>query len=71
MKLPRANVEQSHNYTFTWDPNPNWSHFFAYGPEIQQYFENFAERHGSKRYIKLNSKVIEARWDEAQGIWKL
>ncbi|KAK5128236.1 hypothetical protein LTR85_002903 [Meristemomyces frigidus] len=59
----------SHNYTFTWDPNPDWSHFFAYGPEIQQYFENFAERHGSKRYIKLNSKVLEASWDEGQAVW--
>lgn len=66
-----AEPHQSHNYTFTWDPNPDWSHFFAYGPEIQQYFENFAERHGSKRYMKLNSKVVEARWNEEQGIWKM
>ncbi|EPE24267.1 FAD/NAD(P)-binding protein [Glarea lozoyensis ATCC 20868] len=57
----------SHLYTFSWDPNPNWSHYFAYGPEIQKYFENFAERHGSKKYMKLNSKVIEARWNEAAG----
>lgn len=62
---------QSHNYTFTWDPNPDWSHFFAHGPEIQKYFENFAKRHGSERYMKLNTKVVEARWDEEQGIWKL
>jgi len=36
----------SHLYTFTFDPNPNWSHFFAYGDEIQRYFEDFADRHG-------------------------
>ena len=36
----------SHLYTFSWDPNPDWSHYFAYGGEIQQYFEGFAKRHG-------------------------
>ncbi|KXS94593.1 hypothetical protein AC578_1782 [Pseudocercospora eumusae] len=61
----------SHNYTFTWDPNPDWSHFFAYGPEIQQYFENFAKRHGSERYMKLNTKVVECQWDEDQGVWNI
>lgn len=33
-------------YTFTFDPNPDWSHYFAYGPEIQEYFEGFARRYG-------------------------
>lgn len=61
----------SHNYTFTWDPKPDWSHFFAYGPEIQRYFEDFAKRHGSERYMKLNTKVLEGRWDEEAGIWNL
>lgn len=36
----------SHDYNFTFDPKPDWSHFFAYGDEIQKYFEDFAERHG-------------------------
>ncbi|PMD29067.1 FAD/NAD(P)-binding domain-containing protein [Hyaloscypha variabilis F] len=59
----------SHLYTYSWDPNPNWSHYYAYGPEIQQYFERFAERHGSKQYMKLNTKIVEARWDEQEGKW--
>ncbi|KAI0170094.1 hypothetical protein BJ166DRAFT_608187 [Pestalotiopsis sp. NC0098] len=58
-------------YTFTWDQKPDWSHYFAYGDEIQRYFEDFAERHGSKQYMKLNTKVVEARWDEEKGIWDL
>ncbi|KAK5169773.1 uncharacterized protein LTR77_005751 [Saxophila tyrrhenica] len=61
----------SHNYTFSWDPKPDWSHFFAYGPEIQQYFVDFAKRHGSEKYMKLSTKVVEGRWDEEQGIWNL
>lgn len=61
----------SHLYTFSWDPKHDWTHYYAYGPEIQRYFEGFAERHGSKKYMKLNTKVLEARWDEDQGIWNL
>lgn len=61
----------SHLYTFSWDPKPDWSHYFAYGPEIQGYFEDFAARHGSRRYIKLSTKVLEARWDEEKGLWSL
>lgn len=58
-------------YTFSWDPKPDWSHYFAYGPEIQGYFEEFAERYGSKKYMKLNTKVLEGRWDEEKGLWSL
>lgn len=71
VELHQLNFAQSHNYTFTWDPNPDWSHFFAHGAEIQKYFENFADRHGSRKYMKLNSKVVEGRWDEEQGIWNM
>ncbi|KAH6672045.1 putative sterigmatocystin biosynthesis monooxygenase stcW [Halenospora varia] len=61
----------SHLYTFSWDPNPKWSHYFAYGGEIQRYFEDFAKRHGSEKYMKLNSKVVEARWNETEGKWTI
>jgi cation diffusion facilitator CzcD-associated flavoprotein CzcO len=61
----------SHLYSFSWDPNPNWSHYFAYGPEIQKYFEGFAERYDCKKYMKLNTKVVEVRWEEGKGIWHI
>ena len=58
-------------YSFSWDPNPEWSHYFAYGAEIQRYFEDFAERHGCKKYMKLNTKLVEGRWDEDRGVWNI
>lgn len=61
----------SHIYTFTFDPKPDWSHFFAYGDEIQRYFEDFADRHNTHRYIKLNTKVIEGCWNDDKGIWDI
>ncbi|KAH7121056.1 hypothetical protein B0J11DRAFT_55998 [Dendryphion nanum] len=61
----------SHDYNFTWDPKTDWSQFFASGAEIQKYFEGFAERHGSKKYMKLNSKITETQWDDEEGIWNI
>lgn len=61
----------SHLYTYSWDPKTDWSHYFAYGAEIQRYFESFADRHGSRKYMKLSTKVIECRWNEAAGTWNL
>ncbi|PVH95804.1 FAD/NAD(P)-binding domain-containing protein [Periconia macrospinosa] len=61
----------SHDYNFTWDPKPDWTQFFASGGEIQKYFEDFAERHGSKQYMSLNSKIEEAQWDDGEGVWNL
>lgn len=33
----------SHWYSFSFAPNPDWSHKFSYGPEIQAYMEKTAE----------------------------
>lgn len=61
----------SHLYTFTFDPNPDWSYYFAYGAEIQKYFEGFADRYGSRKYMKLNTKVVKARWDDDDAVWHI
>ncbi|EXJ70203.1 uncharacterized protein A1O5_06271 [Cladophialophora psammophila CBS 110553] len=58
-------------YTYSFDPNPNWSHYFAYGSEIQEYFEDFVRRYGIEKYMKLSTKVVEINWDANQGIWNI
>ncbi|KAK4936739.1 hypothetical protein LTR10_022463 [Elasticomyces elasticus] len=61
----------AHAYTYSFEPNPNWSTFYAYAPEIKRYFQDFAEKYGLMRYVQLNSKVVSAVWDEAQGMYKV
>ncbi|KPM37428.1 putative sterigmatocystin biosynthesis monooxygenase stcW [Neonectria ditissima] len=61
----------SHLYTYSWDPKPDWANYFAYGDEIQRYFEEFAEKNDLKKYMKLDTKVVEGRWDEDKGLWSL
>ncbi len=41
----------SHLYSYSFAPNPDWSHLYSPGPEIQAYFERVADQYGVMPYI--------------------
>ena len=53
----------AHSYTFSFEPKPDWSTFYAYAPEIKSYFEGFAKKHDLMPNVKLNSRVKSATWN--------
>ena len=59
----------SHWYSFTFAPNPNWSHKFSYGPEIQAYMEKTAADFDVLSVCRFNTSV-EAL-DYIDGQWRL
>lgn len=59
----------SHMYTYSFEPNPNWSNFFARGNEIQEYFENVVDKYELRPMIRFNETVTEAKFDN--GVWKV
>jgi cation diffusion facilitator CzcD-associated flavoprotein CzcO len=61
----------AHAYTYAFEPNPDWSSFYAYGPEIRMYFERFAAKYDLMPFVKLNSRVLSAVWKEEDGICEL
>ncbi|KEF61461.1 uncharacterized protein A1O9_03027 [Exophiala aquamarina CBS 119918] len=61
----------AHIYTYTFEPNPKWKSYYAYAPEIQQYFMDFCEKYQLRKYIKLEHKVIGATWHEEKGQWEV
>jgi cation diffusion facilitator CzcD-associated flavoprotein CzcO len=61
----------SHIYAFPFDPNPNWSHFYSSGEEIQAYIKNTVKKWNLDRDLQLNTKVAGALWEEDSGSWKL
>src|ERR1700730_10470299 len=48
----------SHLYCYSFDPNPEWSHLFSPGPEIQAYFERSAHRHEVVPYIRFSDEIV-------------
>ncbi|KAI0593841.1 hypothetical protein F4775DRAFT_586522 [Biscogniauxia sp. FL1348] len=61
----------SHNYQFSWRPNPEWSNFFSSAEEIEQYLHRVCEEEHMMDTIKTRHKVTGAWWDESRGLWDL
>lgn len=58
-------------YQLSFAPNPNWSRFFAPGPEIHRYLQDTAAGLGLYEHLRPNSEVIRQRWDDQHGLWRL
>lgn len=56
---------------FRFEPNPDWSHFYVSGAEIYEYIQKTVRKWGLDEHVELNSKIIESRWDEDSGKWKV
>ncbi len=62
----------AHLYTYSFEANPDWSHIFAPGSEIQHYFEQVAKKYGVTEVIHFNESVTDAIYDPAdKGSWLL
>src|SRR5262249_17962598 len=59
----------SHFYSYSFALNPEWSHRFAPGPEIQAYFEDVACRYGVDALIHCGTEIVGCEWDG--GRWRL
>ena len=54
----------SHWYSFTFNPNPDWTHRFSYGPEIQAYMQATAEKFDVTPLVQFNTGVRALAYDE-------
>jgi len=59
----------SHLYSYSFEPNPDWSHRFSPGAEIQAYFEGVARRHGLEPVTRFGEEVVACRLTD--GRWHL
>ncbi|KAF2963522.1 hypothetical protein GQX73_g10042 [Xylaria multiplex] len=61
----------AHSYQYTFNPNPNWSSFYAPGSEICAYLQSTAEKFGVMRFIKLSHEIVSCTWDTEIKRWVL
>lgn len=59
----------SHLYSFSFEPNPNWSRVFAPQAEIHQYLKHCAEKYGLLPSIRFGCEVAHARYHEELALW--
>jgi 4-hydroxyacetophenone monooxygenase len=61
----------NHFYSYAFEPNHHWSHFFAKRDELWSYFEKVADKYDLRQHIRLGTEVVEARYDEANATWRV
>ncbi len=61
----------SHLYSFSFEPNPNWSRMFAPQKEIQSYLMHCVEKYNLRPYILFNQEVQGGTFDEKAALWNI
>jgi cation diffusion facilitator CzcD-associated flavoprotein CzcO len=59
----------SHLYSYSFAPNPDWSHQFSPGPEIHAYFERVAREHGLEAKTRFGEEIVSCELHD--GRWQL
>ncbi|HLY34555.1 MAG TPA: NAD(P)/FAD-dependent oxidoreductase, partial [Jatrophihabitantaceae bacterium] len=56
-------------YSYSFEPNPYWSRFFAPGPELKRYADHVADKYDLRRLMRFDTVVERAVWDERAQQW--
>ncbi|MDT5308673.1 MAG: hypothetical protein QOE48_4358 [Mycobacterium sp.] len=61
----------STTYSYWFEPNPYWSRLFAPGAELKRYAEHVADKYNVRRYMRFNTTVEGAQWDDEAQVWRV
>jgi cation diffusion facilitator CzcD-associated flavoprotein CzcO len=61
----------SHVYSLSFEPNPGWTRKFSPSGEIQEYLLRLVEKWQLRAHLRLGTEIVDARFDEARGVWTL
>ncbi len=56
-------------YSYSFEPNTDWTHRFSPGPEIRDYFERIAEKYDLLKHISFGETIASARYED--GGWAI
>ena len=69
-RYPGVGVDTpSHFYSYSFELNPEWSHYHPKGPEIQDYLLGVADKHGVRSNVLFQTRVTGATWDDTAAKW--
>ncbi|MHA6493277.1 flavin-containing monooxygenase [Pseudomonas borbori] len=61
----------SHLYSFSFEPNPDWSRRFSPQAEIRDYLAACADKYELLAHIHFNTAVASMRWLEQRALWEV
>lgn len=57
------------SYSYSFEPNPNWSRLYAPGNELKEYAVHVADKYQLRQYMQFNTSIDKAVYDEAGKFW--
>ena len=60
----------NHFYSYSFDNNNDWDHFFAKGDQIEAYIKSNVARTSLRENIRFGEEVLSLTWDETALIWR-
>ncbi|QEY62213.1 NAD(P)/FAD-dependent oxidoreductase [Metapseudomonas lalkuanensis] len=62
---------QSHLYSFSFEPNPNWTRMFAKQEEIKAYLEGCWEKYRLQDKTLLGTEITRLAWNDVDELWQI
>jgi 4-hydroxyacetophenone monooxygenase len=56
----------NHFYSYSFEPNHDWPDHFSRRDELLAYFQRTADKYGVREHARLQTEVVEARYDAAR-----
>lgn len=56
-------------YSFSFEQKSDWSRLYPGQEEIEDYLQSVARKYGLYKYIRFNTEVDHARWDDSKKKW--
>jgi cation diffusion facilitator CzcD-associated flavoprotein CzcO len=58
-------------YSFSFEPNPDWSRRYSPQAEILEYLDRCVDRYGLRPSLRLATEVARAEFDQDAGRWRI
>lgn len=58
-------------YSYSFEQNPDWTREYPGQEEILDYLRNVAHKYKLYKYIRFNTEVESATWDDATSKWNV
>lgn len=71
-RYPGCRVDIANQYyAYSFEPTDHWTHYYSEQPEILQYLQDVATRHGIPPHVRFNTEVIGAAWSDESATWQV
>ncbi|MDT7570949.1 MAG: hypothetical protein QOE05_1123 [Actinomycetota bacterium] len=62
---------QSHLYSYSFAPNPDWSRSYSGAAEIHAYLQRVATDFGVRPHLRYGAELLQATWEDDARHWQL